>query len=116
MSSLKSAHCVIAVLDGDEPACTVHTHYAPCPRNGEPASALPMHTDSFNPREEVLAFWREVTDEQRTLVIHEGCFDDYRPHEVGEDDRCWCIPEVVVARQDRFEPIVKDIRYSGGAA
>jgi hypothetical protein len=110
------AHCVISVVNGDEPACTVHTHYAPCPRSGEPASTVPMHADSDNPRDQVLAYWREITDEQRTLVIHDGGFGDCRPHEVGDDTSCWCSPEVVVARQHRTEPAVRDVDYSGGTS
>jgi hypothetical protein len=104
MNVLPGAHCVITLVDGRDAACTVHTHYAPCPHDGKPASTSVMHSTAVPSRESVLAYWREVTDEQRTLVIHCGSWDGDREHAIDVCDvDCWCGPEVVFARRYRPE-------------
>jgi hypothetical protein len=96
--SLPGAHCVISIINGADPACMVHTHYAPCPRDGEPANPGAVHTDQVPTREKAVAMWRLRTHEQRTLVVHVGRFGD--EHRTGPDDvDCPCGPEVIWARQ-----------------
>jgi hypothetical protein len=89
------AHCVISpILDTDinrmVPACVVHTSHAPCMRNGEPASTVPLETWDNCGRAEAIAFWQQRTHGQRPLALHHGQPDDEREHE-GPD--CWCAPE-----------------------
>lgn len=95
------SHCVIsAVVEADDPllpvhgACVVHTHYAPCPHNGEPASPIPLHADTTPSREEAIERWVRTTHRQRPLVLHRGSWADGRDHEIEIDsDDCWCGPE-----------------------
>jgi len=94
--SLPPAHCVISIINGADPACMVHTHYAPCPRDGEPASASVVHTDTVPTRETAVAAWRLRTGGQRTLVVHAGRLGE--DHRLGLDDvDCPCGPEVIWA-------------------
>ncbi|ROP36261.1 hypothetical protein [Saccharothrix texasensis] len=96
------AECVISETIGDNgpvQACVVHTHIAPCPRNGRAASRSPLHTDTVSDRDAILVFWDTVTARQRPLVIHRGSLGDPRPHSTGVDDfACWCEPEVLAAK------------------
>jgi hypothetical protein len=82
-----------------ETVCMVHTHVAPCPRDGQPASATVLHTHVEPSRDSVLRMWRVRTACQRTLVIHSGDFTD-GSHRIGPDDvDCSCRPEVLWAVQ-----------------
>lgn len=98
------AHCVIsAVFDTDAdsmmPACVVHAAEAPCPRNGEPASPAPLHTDDAPGRDKAVRFWELRTHRQRLLVLHHGSLGDDRKHATEVDDTtCWCEPELLPAR------------------
>jgi hypothetical protein len=93
---------VVPVLDADNPlypvrgGCVVHTHYAPCPLDGEPACPLPLHSDAHPSLEAVLAFHAERTLGQRPLVLHRGRITDLGPdgqeHVVSERTDCWCGP------------------------
>lgn len=95
------AHCVIsAILDTDlgrmVPACVVHTAYAPCPHNGEPASRTPLETWDSVGRTAALAFWQQRTHGQRPLIVHHGRADDEITHLGAE--YCWCGPERIEAK------------------
>lgn len=97
------SHCVIsAVMDTDDPllpvhgACVVHTHYAPCPHNGEPASPIPLHADHTPSRAEAIASWEQKTHRQRPLVLHLGSWSDERDHDI-DSGTCWCDPETFPA-------------------
>ena len=99
------------VVDCDDPilpvrgACIVHTHYAPCPLDGEPAADLPLHGDCRPTAEAGLANHRRTTLMQRPLVQHMGSLADLGPggaeHYVGGDldlaARCWCGPVIYPA-------------------
>lgn len=94
------AVCVIAAtVETDaqpmviRPACTVHTHWAPCPMNGEPASPFPLEAVDGDPggRDSALARWALKTKRQRPFVLHHGQWTDVRPHDGGRS--CWCKPE-----------------------
>lgn len=98
------AHCVIrTVLDGDggRLACIVHTHIAPCPLNGQPASPGALHCDDQPGREAVIGYWVAATDGQRTLVIHRGDIaSKHKPHRLRPDVLdCWCEPEVFLGER-----------------
>jgi len=95
------ARCVLStILDTDNDdrlvvACVVHTHYAPCPRDGEPANPLAIHADEASPgRAQAIGWWRRTTAGQRPLVIHRGDMTD-GTHEIVED--CRCAPEILAA-------------------
>jgi hypothetical protein len=98
------AHCVISpIVDADDmvvaEACMVHAHWAPCPRDGEPAAPLSLHALGTT-REDALNSWQIRTDRQRPLVIHR---DDGRPidaHTSDDGDHCSCGPEIIPAEQD----------------
>lgn len=100
------AVCVIsAVLDTDtgvmRAACQVHCSFAlPCAHDGEPASAVPMHTDSSPSRDEAIKHWRARTRGQRHLVIHQGRFGARR-HQIDDTlpASCWCDVEVIAAQE-----------------
>lgn len=102
------AHCVIsAVFDTDAdqmvPACVVHCADAPCPRDGELASTVPLHSHDLPSRREAVRFWRLRTHGQRTLVLHHGSLGGERDHSVGADDMtCWCQPEVLEPSGDVY--------------
>lgn len=98
MSALPAAHCVISRVNDGEPACMVHTHYAPCPRDGEPANPGVVHTDDIPSRDEAIAHWYRRTHGQRTLVVHVGRLGDDHDTGVNAVD-CACGPEVIWARQ-----------------
>jgi hypothetical protein len=93
---------VVPVLDADDPvlpvrgACVVHRHYAPCPLDGDPACALPLHGDEHPSREAALASHEIKTLGQRPLVLHRGSLTDLSPtgaeHVVDERTDCWCGP------------------------
>jgi hypothetical protein len=91
------ARCVLSmIVDTDNQnayilACMVHTHYAPCPLDGEPACPTPLH--GWTERDPV-RMWEERTGRQRSLLIHNGDVLDPVEHEVGEGLACWCRPEV----------------------
>lgn len=94
--SLPPAHCVISAVNGFDLACMVHTHYAPCPRDGEPANPGVMHTDAVPFRDAAVFMWKLRTHGQRTLVIHVGDIRD--GHKIGVNDvDCKCHPEVIWA-------------------
>lgn len=96
------AVCVIsAIIDTDtntiQPACMIHTTWAPCPHNGEPAATTAIETvddPRRGGRDKALAAWALRTRQQRPLVLHHGFWSDTPTHD-GID--CWCGPEV-------FEP------------
>lgn len=97
------ASCVLStVVDTDNNdatvvACMVHTHYAPCPFNGQPASPIALHSDDVRDggRLAAVAFWRIRTNGQRPLVLHHGSLTD-GTHELAPD--CACGPELLGAR------------------
>lgn len=99
------AHCVIsAVMDTDDPvlpisgACVVHTHYVPCPLNGQPASPVALHAADGEPsRAEAVASWERKTHRQRPLVLHRGSLADTPDHNIESDVGCWCGPELFAA-------------------
>lgn len=96
------AHCVVSMIvdtdNGDAyvPACIVHTRYAPCHCDGEPASPTPLHVWSSQGPDAVRA-WELRTGQQRPLVIHQGDLDDDIEHQV-DGPRCWCNPDIIGAR------------------
>ncbi len=99
------AECVIsAIVDTDDgyalvPACVVHTCFAPCPHDGEPACPAPLHMFGHQDRAEAIRVWRLRTRGQRPLVIH----DEHRipdPYDhVMEDEThpCPCGAEIIPA-------------------
>jgi hypothetical protein len=95
------AHCVIsAVMDTDapgmptRPACVVHTTWAPCDRNGEPAVTTPLHCADGDPdRESAIEHWRRKTHGQRPTWLHHGSLGDDRDHDINDAGACWCLPE-----------------------
>lgn len=98
------AHCVIsAIVDTDDgnalvPACMVHTHFAPCPRDGEPACPVPLHSlPGAATRSEALRMWQVRTHRQRPLVIHRVDGRNIEEHECGDGTECACGPEVLAA-------------------
>ena len=100
------SHCVIsAVMDTDDPllpvsgACVVHTHWAPCPHDGEPASPEALHTVPHPSREEAISSWERKTRRQRPLVLHRGTWSDRPDHNIETDEGCWCDPEFFAAEQ-----------------
>lgn len=104
--SLPGAHCVLSFANGGQVAgevvCMVHTHVAPCPRDGEAANPGAIHTDGIPSRDAAVAAWRLRTHGQRTLVVHVGDLTD-ETHSIDVNDvNCWCGPEVIWAVQ--FEP------------
>jgi hypothetical protein len=81
------AECVIsAIVDTDRenaliPACVVHTTYAPCPHDGEPATPGPLHHFAGSgTREEAIRTWRLRTHAQRPLIIHTAAIPDPLDH------------------------------------
>jgi hypothetical protein len=95
------AHCVISTIydtDTDEavPACVVHTHHAPCPRNGQPACATPVESWDDLGRDRAVVFWQDRTHGQRPLILHHGSAGDEIGHRGGRD--CWCGPELFEAK------------------
>ncbi len=99
------AECVIsAIVDTDDgyslvPACVVHTTYAPCPHDGEPACPAPLHFFHGNgTRDDALRMWRLRTHAQRPLIIHTGSIPDPYDH-VYEDEvlPCPCGAEILSA-------------------
>lgn len=96
------AHCVIsAVFDTDGealvPACIVHAYYAPCPRDGKPASPTPLHGDDRLGERQAVEFWERQTDRQRPLVVHHGSMGD-DGHNLQDSD-CPCLPSYYTARE-----------------
>lgn len=99
------AVCVIsAVVDTDDPrapmrpACVVHTEWAPCLSNGEPASPVALEAcdgQYGGSRDGALANWALKTRQQRPLVLHHGDWGDDRLHDGGRG--CWCRPEYLEA-------------------
>jgi hypothetical protein len=93
------ARCVLSmIVDTDNNcayvlACMVHTHYAPCPKGGEPANPIPLH--GWTGDDGLIRRWEERTGQQRPLLIHNGDVTD--DHEVGAALACWCDPEVHLA-------------------
>lgn len=100
------AECVIsAIVDTDNgnalvPACVVHTMYAPCPHDGEPADPAPLHMFAPTARHDAIRMWRLRTHRQRPLIIHTDRIPDPEDH-VCETEviSCPCGAEVLpVAR------------------
>jgi len=96
------AHCVVsAIYDTDVdalvPACVVHAHYAPCPRNGAPASGTPLHSDDHAGEEAAVAYWTQVTGRQRPFVVHHGSIADPEHNTEGWD--CPCLPSHYTAKE-----------------
>ena len=77
----------------------VHARYAPCPRNGEPASAAPIHVDEVPSRVDAIENARQRVGGQRPIVAHIGSWADARDHELGVDggQTCWCKPICVAS-------------------
>lgn len=99
--SLPPAHCVLSLANAGDVAgeivCMVHTHVAPCPRNGEPASPSVIHTAPVPSRDRAVTAWELRTHRQRTLVIHVGELDE--SHDIGVNAvDCPCRPEVIWGR------------------
>jgi hypothetical protein len=96
------AECVTSeILDDDGPAqaCVVHTTYAPCPHDGEPACPTPLHMFNLQDRDAAVLAWQIRTKGQRPLIIHdEKRIPDPADH-VIEDEilPCPCAPEVLQA-------------------
>jgi hypothetical protein len=95
------AHCVVSeIYDTDDetfvPACMVHTHNAPCPRDGQPANPNPIHIGDQPSRVEALAMWHQRTGKQRPLVLHRGNIGDVG-HTLEASD-CPCLPEFFTAK------------------
>jgi hypothetical protein len=89
--------CHIAALGGQY-ACTVHCCYLPCPRGGQPASPVPMHTDASRPLGEVVDYWMAVCGGHRPMVVHRGSFaGDDREHVISRSRDCWCAPRLLPA-------------------
>lgn len=91
------AVCVVSMtLDSETmsltPACVVHTHWAPCPRNGDPANVNPLEgaDGDVGGREGALGRWALKTRQQRPFLLHHGSWFDDPDHD-GPD--CWCRPE-----------------------
>lgn len=94
---------VSAMVDGTDPvltvrgACIVHRHYAPCPLDGEPAVAAPLHLDCRPTVEATVADWSAKTLRQRPALVHMASWLDLGPdgqEHVVDDDilDCWCGP------------------------
>jgi hypothetical protein len=95
------AHCVIsAVVDSDTepmstaPACMVHTAWAPCLHDGEPACTTPLHSPPGTSRSDALRMWKIRTHSQRPLVIHRVDGRSIHEHALDEGTDCACGPEV----------------------
>lgn len=95
------AKCVLSVIvdtsnnDAVVAACMVHTSYAPCTHDGEPASPVALHSDEKPPgHDAAIGAWRIRTDGQRPLVLHRGDMTD-GTHVLAED--CCCGPDVLPA-------------------
>lgn len=106
------AHCVIsAIADADVdyvlvPACMVHTAYAPCMHDGEPASPVPLHAFNCADRAAAIGMWEIRTHRQRPLIIHdEHRIPDPSGH-VAEDEirPCPCGAEVLAAEAPGGRP------------
>ena len=106
------AECVIsAIVDTGNgnalvPACVVHTAYAPCPHDGEPAAPGPLHHFAGNgTREEAIRMWRLRTHGQRPLIIHTDAIPDPEDH-VYETRvlPCPCGAEVLAAAEAAGRP------------
>lgn len=92
------AYCILSmIVDTDNRdayvlACMVHTEYAPCSRDGEPASPIPLHAWTERDPDSSVAMWALRTGQQRPLLIHNGDVLDVPEHHL--DTTCWCSPEV----------------------
>ncbi len=100
------AHCVIsAVIDSDggapwlSPACMVHTCWAPCPSDGEPASPIAIHCLPGTSRSDAVRMWKIRTHRQRPLVVHRVDGRGAEEHDV-EGNGCPCGPEVLPAEEE----------------
>jgi hypothetical protein len=98
------ARCVIsAIVDTDDgnalrAACMVHVTIAPCWKDGEAPSPLPIHADLRCSRADVIRAWEIRTHRQRPLVIHNGDMTD-DSHNLGDEAACSCRPEVLPAEE-----------------
>ncbi|MEU7787713.1 hypothetical protein [Amycolatopsis sp. NPDC049159] len=82
------------------PACVVHTHHAPCPRDGEPANPTPLHGDDLPGETAMVRAWADLTDQQRPLVVHHmGRGVDRLGHN-KDGLECPCSPSVYPAREE----------------
>lgn len=93
------AECVVSpVLDADTNqlfwACMVHTAWAPCPLNGQPANPTPVELTNDTGRVAAFRMWEERTRRQRPLVLHHGSWADDRDH---DGSACWCQSETFPA-------------------
>lgn len=97
------ARCVMStIIETDEDwepavACMVHTHYSPCPHDGEPAATGMLHAWATPSRAEVVMFWWRRTLGQRTLVLHfdNTPEDDEPAQDHTQTTDCWCSPELL---------------------
>lgn len=92
------AYCIHSLINEPFPdaaiACMVHAVVWPCPRDGEPASPVPLHADTTPSREATVKMWEIRVARQRPLIIHRGDVTD-GTHELSED--CLCHPEALPA-------------------
>lgn len=99
------AHCVVSgIIDSDAsalsptPACMVHTQFAPCPLNGQPACPVALHSLPGTSRTDALRMWHIRTHKQRPLVIHRVDGRPAEEHDI-EGGECPCGPEVLAAEE-----------------
>jgi hypothetical protein len=83
----------------ERPACVVHTHYLPCPRDGQPASPAALHWLPGRSRTEALESWEHWYGRQRPFVIHRDDGRAAEEHDISGTG-CPCGPEVLAA-EDR---------------
>lgn len=94
------SRCVTSMVYNEETgrpalACMVHTTYAPCPHNGEPASPAPVHVDDSPTRVAAIEAARARVGGARPIVVHNGSFNlDDREHST-EESGCWCGPVTI---------------------
>lgn len=94
------AYCILSmIVDTDNHdayvlACVVHTEYAPCSHDGEPASPIALQAWTERDPDGTVAMWELRTGKQRPLLIHNGDVLDEPELEVGGGLTCWCRPEI----------------------
>jgi hypothetical protein len=74
----------------------VHDHPSPCPRNGQPACALPLSIMDQPHRQASLAAARNVSGGERPIAVHHGREGDTGHFTTGDRVRaCWCGPDII---------------------
>lgn len=118
------SHCVTSMIvetdrtdrfgDSFVAACMVHTHLAPCPHDGQPASPLPLHAWADQPLDDTIGMWDTRTHRQRPLTIHSGTPDDEPEHVLTGE--CWCQPvRIRPLTADECQAVIDDLLAGGGA-